>query len=114
MPALAASRIDLVTQLRAGGRGASGAASARGRRLLVSAQVALAVTVVAAAGLLGRSLQRLQSADMGLVADRIVFVELDLPRDRYADEARRGLFLTFHDDVAARIGAAPASRRSRR
>ena len=85
VPALAASRIDLVAQLRAGGRGASGAASARGRRLLVAAQVALAVTVVAAAGLLGRSLQRLQSADMGLAADRIVFAELDVPRDRYAD-----------------------------
>ena len=102
-PALAASRIDLVRQLRAGGRGATGAASARGRRLLVAAQVALAVTVVAAAGLLGRSLQRLQTADMGLASDRIVFAELEVPRDRYADQVRRGQFL---DAVTARIGAA--------
>ena len=102
-PALAASRIDLVLQLRAGGRGATGAASARGRRLLVAAQVALAVTVVAAAGLLGRSLQRLQTADMGLASDRIVFAELEVPRDRYADQVRRGQFL---DAVTARIGAA--------
>ena len=69
--------------------------------------MALAVTVVAAAGLLGRSLHRLQTADMGLAADRIVLAELDLPRDRYADEARRNSFLAFHDDVVARIGAAP-------
>ncbi len=104
VPALAASRIDLVAQLRAGGRGAAGTASARGRRLLVAAQVALAVTVVAAAGLLGRSLQRLQTVDMGLAADRLVFAELDLPRDRYADAARHR---TFHDDVVARVAAAP-------
>jgi putative ABC transport system permease protein len=102
-PAVAASRIDLVRQLRAGGRGATGAASARGRRLLVAAQVALAVTVVAAAGLLGRSLQRLQTADMGLASDRIVFAELEVPRDRYADEVRRGQFL---EAVTTRIGAA--------
>ena len=107
VPALAASRIDLVAQLRAGGRGASGAASARGRRLLVSAQVALAVTVVAAAGLLGRSLQRLQSADMGLAVDRIVFAEFDVPRDRFTDQARHRAFL---DQVTTRIGAAPGHR----
>ena len=104
VPALAASRIDLVAQLRAGGRGASGTASARGRRVLVAAQVALAVTVVAAAGLLGRSLQRLQSADMGLAADRIVLVELEVPRDRFTAPERHRRFL---DEVTARIGAAP-------
>jgi predicted permease len=60
------------------------------------------VTVVAAAGLLGRSLHRLRTVDMGLAADSLVFAELDLPRDRYADEARRR---AFHDDVVARVGA---------
>jgi predicted permease len=104
VPALTASRLDLVGCLRAGGRGTTGAASARGRRLLVAAQVALAVTVVAAAGLLVRSAQRLQTVDMGLVADHLVLVELDLPRDRYADPARRR---SFHDDVVAGVGAAP-------
>lgn len=103
-PALTASRLDLAGCLRAGGRGTTGAASTRGRRLLVAAQVALAVTVIAAAGLLIRSMQRLQAVDMGLVADHLVLVELDLPRDRYADPARRR---AFHDDVVARVGAAP-------
>lgn len=104
VPALAASRIDLVAQLRAGGRGAAGTANARGRQLLVAAQVALAVTVIAAAGLLGRSLQRLQTADMGLVTDRLVFAELDPPRDRYADQNLRRQFL---EAVTTRIGAVP-------
>ena len=103
VPALTASRLDLVGCLRAGGRGTTGA-SARGRRLLVAAQVALAVTVVAAAGLLARSVQRLQAVDLGLAADRLVLAELDLPRERYADTALRR---TFHDEVVARVGAAP-------
>lgn len=103
-PALTASRLDLVTHLRAGGRGPTGAASAKGRRLLVAAQVALAVTVVAAAGLLGRSLQRLQSADTGMAADRLVLAEFDVPRDRFSDEARHRRFL---DEVTIRIAATP-------
>ena len=104
VPALMASRFDLVGCLRAGGRGTTGAASARGRRLLVAAQVALAVTVVAAAGLLTRSVLRLQAVDMGLAADRLVLAELDVPRDRYADAARRR---SFHDEVIARVATAP-------
>lgn len=107
VPALTTSRIDLVTQLRTGGRGPTGTASARGRRLLVATQVALAVTVVAAAGLLGKSLQRLQGADMGLVADRIVLAELESPRDRHADETGRDASRAFHESVMARIGGAP-------
>jgi predicted permease len=104
VPALTASRLDLVGCLRAGARGTTGVASARGRRLLVAAQVALAVTVVAAAGLLARSVQRLQTVDMGLAADRLVLAEFDLPRDRYADTALRR---AFHEEVVARVGAAP-------
>lgn len=104
VPAFAASRPDMVTELGAAGRGVAGTASARGRRLLVAAQIALAVTVVSAAGLLSRSLQRLQTVDMGLAADRLVLAELDLPRDRYAGSASRR---TFHNDVVARLAVVP-------
>ncbi|HEX2310793.1 MAG TPA: ABC transporter permease, partial [Vicinamibacterales bacterium] len=44
LPALWSVRADLVSQLRDGGRGSSGPAVRRGRRALVVAQVALAVT----------------------------------------------------------------------
>lgn len=103
VPALAASRLDFVGCLRAG-RVTTGAASTRGRRLLVTAQVALAVTVVAGAGLLARSVHRLQAVDMGLATDRLVLAQFDLPRERYADPALRR---AFHDEVVARVGAAP-------
>ena len=103
VPGLLASRLDLVSCLRAGGRGVAGSASARRRRVLVAAQVALAVTVVAAAGLLARSLQRLQTADMGLRTEHLVLAELDLPSADYRDPVRRR---RFFDDVLTRLRAA--------
>jgi putative ABC transport system permease protein len=60
---------------------------------LVVAQVALAVTVVAAAFLLVRSLVRLQNVDMGLAADRAVLVSLSLPRAKYGERERHLQFL---------------------
>ena len=103
-PALSLARADLVAHLRSGGRGAAGSAARGGRRGLVVAQVALAVTVVAAAGLLTRSLLRLQGVDMGLAADRLVFVRLALPHGKYADGVRH---LQFQKDVVAQLEAAP-------
>ncbi len=104
-PALFAARIDLASQLR-GGRQAGGAVAARrGRRALVVAQVALSVTIVAAAGLLTRTLLGLQAVDMGLAADRLVFVDL-APAASRRDVSPRPL-LSFLDDVVARLEATP-------
>src|SRR5205814_1865187 len=67
-PAFLATRLDLASQLRSGRQLGGGAGVRHGRRALVVAQVALAVTILAAAGLLTRSLLRLQAVDMGLAA----------------------------------------------
>ena len=103
-PALVVARTDLATQLRSGGRSNTGMVAQRGRRALVVTQVALAVTVVVAAGLLTRTLLRLQAVDMGLAADRLVFVELDLPQTRYAE---RTAHLRLLDDTIAQLQGAP-------
>ena len=103
-PALLSMRTDLVPDLRSGGRGAT-AATRHGRRALVVAQVALAVTIVAAAGLVIRSVLRLQSVDLGLAADRLVLVNLDMPQAKYADRGRRALFL---DDVISQLESVSA------
>jgi len=84
---------DLIPHLRSGGRGSPGAASRRVRRAFVVAQVALAVTILAAAGLLTRTVLRLQSIDTGLPTDRLVFVELSLPPAQHADRTRHAQFL---------------------
>ena len=101
-PALSLARADLAAHLRSGGRGVAGNVARRGRRVLVVAQVALAVTVVAAAGLLTHSLLRLQAVEMGLAADRLVFVRVELPQATYADDAHHRQFLK---DVVAQLEA---------
>jgi putative ABC transport system permease protein len=93
-PALLSSRVELATELLGGGRGVAGPAARTGRRALVVAQVALAVTVVAAAGLLTRTLLRLQRVDVGVAADRLVFVSLELPQPKFADRAVHAHFLS--------------------
>jgi len=102
-PVLSLAGVDLVPHLRAGGRGATESATRRGRRALVVAQVAIAVTVVAAAGLLTRSLLRLEAADTGLSAD-LALVRLGVPQAKYADGARH---LQLMREVVAQLEAAP-------
>ena len=103
-PALHSARADLVSRLRSGERGNTSREVRHGRRLLVIAQVALAVTIVAAAGLLIRSLLRLQAVDMGLAADHLAFLDLDLPQGKYADDTRH---LKFLNDLVSQLEAAP-------
>ncbi len=102
VPALAASSLDVATALRAGGRGVRGGMGQRGRRALVVTQVALAVAVVAAAGLLARSLERLQTTDMGLSHERLVIAELDVPAESFGEGERRRQFL---DAVLERLSS---------
>ncbi len=104
-PAVSFARMDLLSHLRAGGRrGATERTRRHVRRSLVIAQVALAVAVVAAAGVLARSLIRLQTIDMGFATDRLVFVELSLPQEKYADESRHAQFL---DGAVSTLEAVP-------
>jgi putative ABC transport system permease protein len=101
VPALASVRRDLVALLQKRHRGPSGVF---GRRALVAAQVALAVVVVAGAGLLTRSLLKLQAIDLGLSADRLVFIDL-VPSPKFKDPAHHAHFL---DEIVARFEATPA------
>jgi putative ABC transport system permease protein len=102
-PALVCVRGDVASELRkAGTHGRT--TVRRGRRALVVAQVALAVTIIAAAGLLVRTLMRLEAVDMGLAADHLVFVELDLPQGKYADDTRH---LQVLNELIAQLEAAP-------
>ena len=92
-PAILSTRIDLASQLRNGSRGVTGAAARRGRRALVVAQVALAVTVAAGAGLLVRTVGRLQSVQTGIAADRLIFVDLAMPQQKFTEQSRHEQFL---------------------
>lgn len=86
IPALAGTRVALIEVLRRSGRGLGGGAGAeRLRRVLIIAEVALAVILVAMAGLMGKSLSHQLAADLGFSAPGGVTFELSLPSSRYPE-----------------------------
>ena len=87
MPALRASRVDLRTTLHAGSsRGATGATSLA-RRALVAADVALAVVLLAGAGLMIRSVVGLLRVDPGFDPSHALTMQVSLVGKRYAENA---------------------------
>ena len=92
-PALGATGGSLVTALRDGAPSVSG--SRRGRIIrqsLVMAEIALALTVLCGAGLLGRSLMELQSVKPGFTADAALTLRVSLPQRSYPDANAQHVF----------------------
>jgi putative ABC transport system permease protein len=107
VPAFAATR-GLSASLKEGGRGA--VTSRGGTRLrggLVVAELALAVMLLAGAGLLMRSFMKLQAVDPGFKPEHALTFELSLPDARYLQDAQR---LAFYDDLMPRLRALPGVR----
>jgi putative ABC transport system permease protein len=91
MPALQAGRTDAGAALKAGGeRGSSG--RARARAVLVVAEVALTLVLLACAGLLLNSFLRLQNVDTGFDPDNVVVTAFMLPEARYSTNVARAAF----------------------
>ena len=108
VPAWQASRTDLVQPLKAGGAVAGGTLRIRGRSLLVAAELALAVVLLSAAGLMARSFAKLQAIDPGFSADHVVTMRVDLPPWRYTGEARTAAVARLLDRVRAVPGVTAA------
>jgi len=93
-PAVQSSRADLIDGLKEGGRGTSGSAHQhRFRRILVGAQVALSVTLLAGAALLITSFVRLSHQNIGFDAENRWIGLITLPQVRYPDLASRQHFV---------------------
>lgn len=102
-PALATSRRALAGGLwdREGGAGGRGAA--RGRKLLVGAQVALAMVLLTGAGLMVRSFAAVRALDLGFEPDRVAYASVTPPEADYTLEEARA----FTRDAVARLAALP-------
>jgi predicted permease len=57
--------------------------------------MAVAVTLLVGGGLMLKSFQHLQSVDLGFRPDNLLSVRMDLPEDKYRDQAQRAAFLTL-------------------
>ena len=93
-PAMQASRADLVDGLKEGGRGTSGSIrQQRFRKILVCAQVALSVTLLAGAALLITSFMRLSQQNLGFRSQHLWTGAITLPTAQYPDTASRQRFV---------------------
>jgi putative ABC transport system permease protein len=109
-PALRASRSDLTATLREGGRGGSaGRARQRSRKLLVVAEVAIALMLLVASGLSIRGTLRLARGDHGYDPDGLMTFEISLPDRKYGDpEPRRQFFRTVLEGIRETPGVVSA------
>ena len=104
-PALQSSRADIVDALKEGGRGTSGSVrQQRFRKLLVGAQVALSVTLLAGASLLIASFVRLSSQDPGFRFENLWTCFTVLPEAQYSNEGTRA---RFADQLTKTLRATP-------
>lgn len=86
VPAWRSVMPDLADSLRERAQGAGGGAlRQRLRAVLVTAEIALALILVAGAGLLIRSLQELQRLELGFDPERMVTFDITPPSPRYDD-----------------------------
>jgi putative ABC transport system permease protein len=85
-PALQASSTDLVESLRDDQRAGASRSRRMLQRTLVVAEIALALMLSVGAGLLIRSLIRLQRVDAGFDSRNVLTFALSLPDARYKDE----------------------------
>ncbi|PYM00231.1 MAG: hypothetical protein DMF13_10320, partial [Verrucomicrobia bacterium] len=92
-PALQGSQTDLVDSLKEGGRGTAGSLrQQRFRKILVGAQVALSVTLLAGAALLITSFIRLSQQNLGFHPQKLWTGGITLPTAQYPDNASRQRF----------------------
>ena len=102
-PAWLATRIDLHDSLKEGGKNVGGGGH-RVRSVFVITQVALALVLLVCAGLMVKSLNRLQSVDPGFNAQNLLTVRVTLPGARYPEEPKR---IDFFKQAVARMKAIP-------
>jgi putative ABC transport system permease protein len=108
-PALHASRTNLTSGLREGGRGQAGAGGRTVRRALVVAETALALVLLTGAGLLVRSFLHLQSVDRGFDSRAVLVGNVNAPRGRFAD---RPSLVSLYDRLAERLARVPGAESS--
>jgi predicted permease len=103
IPAVHTARASLAHSLHQGGRAGIGGHGFT-RDALVVAQIAAALVLLVAAGLLGRTLLNLRRIDVGFRPERLLTLRTALPLPKYGNPDNR---LAFYDGVLAGVRALP-------
>jgi putative ABC transport system permease protein len=104
VPAITASRTNLVSTLKESERTDSGLARQRLRRVLVISEVATALVLLVAAGLLVKSFQKLLDVRPGFDPHNVITMRVSLPGTQYDSAAK---VAGFYDTVLTRIAELP-------
>lgn len=104
IPSLQSSAINLVSELKDAPGTSRSSRALRLRSVLVIAQVALAVTLLIGAGLLGQTFLRLLNHDPGFTAENIVAASVFPPSDKYKTKQQ---LVSLYDQIGADIKAMP-------
>jgi putative ABC transport system permease protein len=104
-PALRTLHVNLVESLREGSHNATiGGRRQRFRSALVAIEVALAVILVAGAGLMIRSLSALGRIDLGFSPERVLTMRVAIPAARYESPEQ---VIAFYKQLVDRVRALP-------
>jgi predicted permease len=110
LPVLRIINLNATSGLKEQGRGLTASAAwVRAGRFVVIVQVALSLPLLIGAGLLLRTLQNLQQADLGYVKDRVIQVRADVQMGGYDEQRRVPLFQRLLERVRAAPGVSAAS-----
>lgn len=104
VPALQSSKPDLHSVLKDGGRRQLTRGARRWRSLLLIGEVALSLMLLIGAGLMIKSFLRLQAVELGFTPERLVMMNLQLPRAMWRDPVQSELFFK---QLIERIEALP-------
>ena len=106
VPALRARSVDLDQSLKEGGKSGTSAGMQRVRGLLVVTEIALAVVLLAGAGLMLRTLTRLQNTSPGFIADNVLHLEIN-PTYRSQDDYRVEFMSRRYQQLLQQIASVP-------
>ena len=104
IPALQLTRPNISESLRAGSRGAVGPESHHLRRILVVAQVALSLLLLAGAGLLIKTFANLRATKPGFDPSHAAVVQLILPKAKYPEPEKHR---QFFDQILPKLAVLP-------
>jgi putative ABC transport system permease protein len=104
IPALQLTRPNISESLQAGSRGAVGPESHNLRRILVIAQVALSLLLLAGAGLLIKTFANLRATKPGFDPSHAAVVQLILPKAKYPEPEKHR---QFFEQILPKLAALP-------